>query len=664
MAVLFFDIGGTLADARLEADDSLTLFPRPRVMAVLDSLGEVPKGIISDPGPREAAVAAALREAFPGRFTHDGLVHWGPKNSRMLFDEAVASAADAGSGAGAGAGAGAGSGAEERNVAPDECVFVGEDPQERAFAREAGMRTAAHPVFALAAVENRPVFWARIELPEGRELADLAAIANESEVVPAHVASERLVLAMASTRGAEALQRAGFTVDVRGNVDDTAAFLIRDNRPLPAVEAFGDAPPLSGSAAEAAVRATTVFGFVAGELAATAAPPVASLGPAPGGVYLAAPAGAPVEEVHLPGAKPGHTERLLPDPVLLTRRAEAPPQRLIAERGDGLPSPETIAAVRAAVTPEVLRRHVACISGIEPLVEGGQLKVRSRDAAAEDNARVVEALAQRFEALGLTVRRHPFRWRDHRLLNVEAEHTVPGADSTVLITAHMDSTAANGVFVDADGEPRRYDPAVDPAPGADDDGSGTAAVMAAAECLRALLDNGSAPTRSVRFVLFNAEEQGLVGSKFYARAAAAAGDRIAGVFQMDMIAGRQEGSGPIVEIHSGSSVPGPVVSASDALGGSVARTVPVIDPDVTVQQLTGPDDPAVGRSDHASFHERGWAAVAVSEDLFSTPDGEPGTGTRQYHTPGDTLLDQDHNTEFAATLARSVTATALTLAGL
>ncbi|MDT9686936.1 M20/M25/M40 family metallo-hydrolase [Streptomyces sp. P9(2023)] len=654
MPVLFCDIGGTVADARLEADGSLTLLPRPRVMAVLNSLDEVPKGIISNPGTQEgaaAAAAAALHEAFPGRFTDAGLVHWGPKNSRRLFDEAIASAASV-------------EGEGARAVVPDECVFVGEDPQERAFAREAGMRTAAHPVFALAAVENRPVFWTRIELSEGRELSDLAVIANEAEVVPVHVASERLVLAMASTSGAGALQQAGFTVDLRGRVEDTAAFLIRDNRPLPAVEAFADVPSASRSVVEAALRATAVFGFVADELAATPAPPVTSLGPAPGGVYLAAPAGAPVEEVHLPGAKPGHTERLLPDPVLLARRAEAPPERLIAGVGDGLPSPETIAAVRAAVTPEVLRRHVASISGVEPLVEGAPLKVRSRDASTEDNALVVEALARRFEDLGLTVRLHPFRWRDHRLLNVEAEHRVPGADSTVLITAHMDSTAANGVFFRRDGELRPYDPAIDSAPGADDDGSGTAAVMAAAECLRTLLENGRAPTRNVRFVLFNAEEQGLVGSKFYARAAAAAGDRIAGVFQMDMIAGRQQGSTPVVEIHAGSSVPGPVVSASDALGGRVARTVPVIDPEVTVQQLTGPADPAVGRSDHASFHERGWAAVAISEDLFSTPDGDPGTGTRQYHTPGDTLLDQDHNTEFAATVARSVTATAFTFAGL
>jgi Zn-dependent M28 family amino/carboxypeptidase len=106
------------------------------------------------------------------------------------------------------------------------------------------------------------------------------------------------------------------------------------------------------------------------------------------------------------------------------------------------------------------------------------------------------------------------------------------------------------------------------------------------------------------------------------------------------------------------------VEASNALGGLVAGTARAIAPEFTVQRLTGPDDPAVGRSDHASFHERGWAAVAVSEDLFSTPDGAPGTGTRQYHTPGDTLSDADHDARYAATIARAVTATALTVAGL
>lgn len=94
MSVLFFDIGATLADARVEPDGSLTLRPRPRVVAVLDAFRDVRKGIISNPGPGDGAderAAAALEEAFPGRFTDASLVHWGVKDSRRLFDLAVAS---------------------------------------------------------------------------------------------------------------------------------------------------------------------------------------------------------------------------------------------------------------------------------------------------------------------------------------------------------------------------------------------------------------------------------------------------------------------------------------------------------------------------------------------------------------------------------------------
>ncbi|MFF4401106.1 HAD family hydrolase [Streptomyces sp. NPDC001480] len=209
MPVIFFDIGATLADARVEPDGSLSLLPRPRVIAVLDALGEVRKGIISNPGSGDGAAAraaAALQAAFPGRFTDAGLVHWGTKDSRRLFDRAVAST----------------------GVPADDCVFVGEDPDERAFAREAGMRSAPHPVFTFAALDGRPVFRARIGVPDGRGLPELTAAMNETEAVfenavPENAVSQRPVPAMATTRGAEALERGGFTVDLRGPVDGGAA---------------------------------------------------------------------------------------------------------------------------------------------------------------------------------------------------------------------------------------------------------------------------------------------------------------------------------------------------------------------------------------------------------------------------------------------------------
>ncbi|WP_229703528.1 M20/M25/M40 family metallo-hydrolase [Streptomyces albiflavescens] len=649
----------------IEVDGSLTLRPRPRVFEVLDALDALAgarKGIVSNPGDGAAARArakAALDAAFGGRFTDDSLIHWGPKAARGIFDTAVASA----------------------GVVADDCVFVGEDPDERAVAREAGLRTAAHPVFTLAAIEGRPVSWSRIHLPQGRSLAELEAVAVINEVVPVHVAAGGLILAMTTARGVEALEQGGFTVQLQGQVEDTAAFLIRDDRPVEVPAALADASAEQRALVEADMRAFAAFTFVANELARSGrgGQAVVSLGPAPGGVYLAAASGVPVEKVHLEGAKPGHTERLLPDVTLLSRPGEPDAQGFVqglaaasafGAVGDA-PSAATIGAVSTAITSPVIRDHVARISGVDPLVDGESWKVRSRDAASDDNPLVVDALAHRLHDLGFTVRLHRFTWRGRHLSNLEAEFPVEGSDGAVLVTAHLDSTADQGEYADEIGRPRPYDPAIDPAPGADDDGSGMAAVMAAAECLSAIVATGREPARTVRFVLFNAEEQGLVGSKVYARAAAAAGDSIAGVLQMDMIAGLQSdarggrgaaGGARSVEIHAGSAVPGPAVDASNTLGDLVAGAIGAVAPDLTTQRLTGATDPAAGRSDHASFHERGWAAVAVSENFFD--DTAPATGTRQYHKPGDTLDDRDHNTEYAAQIARGVTTAALTLVGL
>lgn len=82
----------------------------------------------------------------------------------------------------------------------------------------------------------------------------------------------------------------------------------------------------------------------------------------------------------------------------------------------------------------------------------------------------------------------------------------------MLVTAHLDSTAAR-----APG----YRAATDPAPGADDDASGVAAVLTAAPAILSLAGSVGGPRREIRFVLFNAEEHGLVGSRAYARDVAA-----------------------------------------------------------------------------------------------------------------------------------------------
>ena len=85
----------------------------------------------------------------------------------------------------------------------------------------------------------------------------------------------------------------------------------------------------------------------------------------------------------------------------------------------------------------------------------------------------------------------------------------------------------------------------------DDDGSGVAAVLVIAEVMRNIFAGRHARC-GIRFVLFNAEEQGLIGSGRYARCQASTGTKIEGVFQLDMV-GYNRMSPKEFKSHAGTS---------------------------------------------------------------------------------------------------------------
>jgi len=106
------------------------------------------------------------------------------------------------------------------------------------------------------------------------------------------------------------------------------------------------------------------------------------------------------------------------------------------------------------------------------------------------------------------------------IVNIEA--TLPGADSAddrmFVISGHYDSRASN--IMDAESM----------APGANDDASGTAAVMEIARVMSA----HEFPSTIV-FLLVAGEEQGMLGSAKWAGEAAAGGKQIAGMITNDII---------------------------------------------------------------------------------------------------------------------------------
>jgi len=150
------------------------------------------------------------------------------------------------------------------------------------------------------------------------------------------------------------------------------------------------------------------------------------------------------------------------------------------------------------------------------------------------------------------------------------------------------------------------------APGADDNASGTAAVLEAARVL-----SKYDFAYSLRFVLFAAEEQGLIGSAAYATEAASLNEQILGVINLDMI-GYDSNYDGFFDIHSGS------MEASQDIGEFVASNVSDWNLSLYPEVY---DFGSIGASDHGSFWNVGYPGIMIIEDWSDH--------TPFYHSTGD-----------------------------
>jgi FMN phosphatase YigB (HAD superfamily) len=638
MATFFYDIGDTLASAVFSADgtrlEALRVLP-----GVFSALQEMPadsrRGIISyageTQGDRDRAGAALVTSGLAPYFD-PGLIVYARKDGAAVFAAAATRA----------------------GAVPADCVFVGEMASERLFALAAGMRVAPHVKLALAAAAGEIAYYIRVSRRDPARSADWPSLVEPRPVVPLRITGGAApeMLAMATLHAAAEIDALGYVASILRAVDSPSpseAYLVRDDRDM------NDA-----NAASLGATVTLVAGAIA---------PDAVLGATSDGVYVAVSPSSSIDHVHLPGARHGHNERLVPDVSLLApfRRDVELRQRSFAPATTL--GPDVIEAIRVGLTAETIDRHHRRYSGLGPLEDSVATPIVSRHIAHADNARVVDALRRELERItgpDGTVRLHRFQHGDQVLHNVEAELPGQESDAAVLVTAHLDATGAFGSFEGPDGGRRAYDPLRDGAPGADDDASGVAAVLAVAE-LVAAQRRSRTPRRTVRFVLFNAEEQGLVGSKAYAREQAARSEGIAAVLQMDMVGYVPSGAAPpfALEAHAGFPSAASVESRSLDLASVLARFAPLVAPELGELQIypdadEHPEDEAAGRSDHGSFQQRGYPGIVVSEDFFAGPTrGAPTPHPNPaYHTPDDRSIDA----RFTAAVARVVTAATLALA--
>lgn len=216
------------------------------------------------------------------------------------------------------------------------------------------------------------------------------------------------------------------------------------------------------------------------------------------------------------------------------------------------------------------------------LLNGKEVTITER-GSTDNRSLTQQYVMQTLGDLGIETKLVPYTYNGYTGANVEG--TLWGTDRTqfIIISAHMDSVRNKG---------------------ADDDGSGTASLLETAHLLTKL---GTLPV-SVRFVGFDQEELGLIGSRAYAKQLSQ-DETVLGVVQADMIAydGNNDDAYHTMDCNRPDSKP-------------ITRVVEEINAnlELNLKKVTA----CTNRSDHASFWSKNIAATIISENFFGN-DSNP-----------------------------------------
>jgi hypothetical protein len=233
-----------------------------------------------------------------------------------------------------------------------------------------------------------------------------------------------------------------------------------------------------------------------------------------------------------------------------------------------------------------------------------------------DSCRAAEQwAADTFSEMGLETDFIPYYYTGKNQYNVVGRQVgTVYPDSIYIIVAHMDATSHN---------PWQS------APGAEDNGSGSACVLEAARVL-----SQHRFDCTIEYVLVTGEEQGLLGSQAYANYCFNEGYNLAGVLNFDMIS--YAGSyGWDTNIYADQNFP-----AEMALADLLAQLTDDYTDAYSIREDT--DGPVFG-SDHYYFSFFGYPApFSIDAQLWGAPDWYP-----WYHTTNDQIsrLDLDFGTE-------------------
>ncbi len=261
--------------------------------------------------------------------------------------------------------------------------------------------------------------------------------------------------------------------------------------------------------------------------------------------------------------------------------------------------------------------YVRVLSGEDSVTINGERHLIKSRSSFQNSDRELSGdyLLEKLQSFGLPVQEHIYSNSGRNILGIQ--QGVGSPDKEFIICAH-------------------YDAVTDYA--ADDNASGTAAVLEAAR----LLSQYELPC-TIIYALWDEEEIGLIGSEEYALEAALNGQPIDGVINMDMIAWDGDND-MVLELHSHS------VGNSESITDILVEVNDIYDLSIVPSVIT----PGTPYSDHSSFWNQNYGAVLLIEEYWG------GDFNPYYHTVGDRI--DLFNMEFFHASSRLAIASLATMA--
>lgn len=254
---------------------------------------------------------------------------------------------------------------------------------------------------------------------------------------------------------------------------------------------------------------------------------------------------------------------------------------------------------------------------VQTIIGGSPYTIVSRHKNQPSNDKAADYIKQKLESYGLPAYDQWFSGSGRNVYAVQTGTEFP--NQKYIICAHYDDMPSGPL-----------------APGADDNASGTAAVLEAARILTQYLSK-----YTIIYALWDEEEQGLVGAYYYAQQASVAGDSILGVLNMDMIAW-DSNSDYIADVHTRP------IESSLYLKDKIIETNSLYGLGLNIDVK----NPGSTYSDHAAFWNYNFGAILLIED---------GTDfNNYYHTTSD--LVQYFNQPYYLMMSKATIGTLAALA--